>query len=127
MRPRLAIAVATAHNRVGQLLEEGACATHDRVTDDDAVAPAEVQDAGACLDLELAFSNVQTTFPPGLITQSYEVDALLSGAINPEFGDPIPISLSGTGTFSVPEPGTLSLLGSGLALMCLWRRQARRA
>ena len=80
-------------------------------------------DAITALDLELAFSTpLSTIFGGGLITQTYNVNALLSGSINPVFGDPTPISLSGSATVSTPEPSTVLLLGSSLAWLG-WRRR----
>ncbi len=84
-------------------------------------------DAITVLDLELAFSApLSTVFGGGLITQTYGVGALLSGSINPDFGNPVPISLSGSATVFTPEPGSGLLLASGLAWLGWRRREARR-
>jgi hypothetical protein len=83
-------------------------------------------DVISTLDLELAFSTpLSTVSSGGVTTQTYDVDALLSGSINPDFGNPVPISLSGSAIVSVPEPGSLLLLGSGLAWLG-WRRRGAR-
>ena len=84
---------------------------------------ANGEDAITSLILELAFSPpLSTVTGNGLITQTYNVSALLEGGINPPFG---PFTLTGPATVSTPEPGVLALLGSiALALAGLRLRRS---
>ena len=77
--------------------------------------------------LELAFTGPTSSVSAlGVITQTYEVDVLWSGSINPDFGDPVPLVLSGGGTFSeasgptpVPSLSDVSILALSATMLVL--------
>ena len=86
------------------------------------IGPVSNVDRGSLTGL--LFRSMNGTLPIG--TRNIDLDLTmtrLAGSYNDGYADNLSLILSGPSTNPVPEPGTVLLLGSGLAGLAAWRRR----